>query len=230
MTQRGIELELPDLPQLPIRVGAAQETAGARARPPLLQRLRETLGTALPLVLMALLALGSWWLVRNAPKPLPAPTERPAREAPDYLMQGFEIRRFDAQGEARVRVQGQRLRHYESPQRIEIEEATITASAADGREAVLTARNARADPQGRRIELLGQAQVRARAADGRPLRIDSQALTLEGATQQMRTEQPVTVQWGASTLQAQGLQYDHPGRRLELKGPVRAELLPDERS
>ena len=41
-----------------------------------LSRVWEIVSIYLPIVLMGLLALGTWWLVRNAPKPVEPPQQR----------------------------------------------------------------------------------------------------------------------------------------------------------
>ena len=226
MSQRGIELELPDLPEVPIRLGAPAP-GPARPRAPLLQRLRETLGGALPLLLMGLLALGTWWLVKNSPRPL-APREAAApRAEPDYTMQDFLVRRFDAQGEQKVRVQGREMRHYEAPERVEIDQARVLVRAPDGREAQLTARRAVSDPRGERVQLLGEAVVTSRAPDGQPLRIASESLELDGIRQRLSSREPVQVESGASAMRAAGMDYDHLRRHLDLAGPIRAVYVPE---
>ena len=61
----------------------------ARPRQPWLWRLGQGLSAYLPLLLMVLLALGTWWLVQNTPRP-DLPGEVVAhRHEPDYTMQGF---------------------------------------------------------------------------------------------------------------------------------------------
>ena len=71
----SIELHLPDLPDVPISLGPVpQASQPLRAPLPWHLRLREMLATYLPLLLMGVLALGTWWLVKNTPS-----AERPAR-------------------------------------------------------------------------------------------------------------------------------------------------------
>lgn len=228
MSQRGIELELPDLPEVPIRLGTPPP---GPARPPVppLQRARELAGGALPLLLMGLLALGTWWLVKNSPRPL-VPREAAApRAEPDYTMQEFLVRRFDAQGEQKVRVQGRELRHYAAaPERVEIDDARVLVRAPDGREAVLTARRAVSDPQAERVQLLGQAVVTSRAPDGQSLRIIGESLELDSRAQRLSSHEPAQVESGVGTLRAAGLEYDHLRRSLALSGPVRAVYLPEQ--
>ena len=66
----------------------------------------------LPLLLMALLALGTWWLVRNTPTaPQPKPALPPRHEA-DYTMRSFTVQRFAPEGPLRAQIDGDVLRHY----------------------------------------------------------------------------------------------------------------------
>src|SRR4029434_737130 len=94
-------------------------------------RLRELLGAYLPLVLMALLALGTWWLVKNTPRPGSGEEQSTVRSDPDYEMRDFAITRSAPDGRATVRIEGKWLRHYPDTDRIEIENARVRASAPD---------------------------------------------------------------------------------------------------
>jgi lipopolysaccharide export system protein LptC len=78
------ELHLPDLPEVPVSLG---KDPGAPCRPRLAWRARlgSLAGTALPLFTMAVLAAGTWWLVKNAPQ---AETARPGQRAPCARLPG----------------------------------------------------------------------------------------------------------------------------------------------
>ena len=137
----SVELHLPDLPEVPISLGPPRPAPG---RVPLSwhQRLREALGAYLPLLLMALLALASWWLLKNAPRPgSQAPTPL-VSSAPDYTMDQFVLERFDPTGRLKLRIQGQRLRHFPVTDRIDVDQAEIRAIGADGRVTTAVARRA----------------------------------------------------------------------------------------
>jgi lipopolysaccharide export system protein LptC len=93
----SVELHLPDLPEVPISLGPAAQ-AGAATGHALASALREVLSAYLPLLLMALLALASWWLVKNSPRPLAPPEDTAVSPDPDYTMTQFSLERFDAAG------------------------------------------------------------------------------------------------------------------------------------
>ena len=55
---------------------------------------------------MAVLAAGTWWLVRNAPTFEPPRAAAPPRHEPDYVMTGFVVQRFAADGTLRTQIEG----------------------------------------------------------------------------------------------------------------------------
>ena len=67
----------------------------------------ERLSLYLPVLLMGLLALGTWWLVRNAPAPLAASQSAAAPDQPDYSMKNFAVKSFDATGRLQSEVMGE---------------------------------------------------------------------------------------------------------------------------
>src|SRR5512139_835434 len=71
------ELHLPDLPEVEVSLRAPPR-AQPRARG-LRVRTRELIGIYLPLLLMALLALGTWWLVKHTPRPVAGGDSAPLR-------------------------------------------------------------------------------------------------------------------------------------------------------
>ncbi len=221
----SVELHLPDLPEVPISLGPA---AGRPPRPrqPWFRRLRDTLSAYLPLLVMGLLALASWWLVKNSPRGSLAPEERPVNADPDYTMERFALERFDATGRLKLRIEGARMRHYPASDRFEIDEAQIRAIAADGRVTRAVARKAIGNGDGSEVQLEGGAEVTSTDAQGQPIVMRSEFLHAFLVTERVRSHLQVSVQVGSSEIVARGLDYDHGAARLELEGPVRAQLAP----
>jgi lipopolysaccharide export system protein LptC len=189
-------------------------------------RLREVLGAYLPLLLMVLLALATWWLVKNSPRPLgeePAPAER---SEPDYTMNGFVLERFDAQGRLKLRMEGARMRHYPASDRIEIDQVQIRSVAADGRVTLAQARQALATGDGSEVQLRGGAEVTSERSGGAPLWLRSEFLHAFLVAERIRSNLPVELKVGSAQLRAGGIDYDHPSGKLELAGPMRATWPP----
>ncbi len=224
----SVELHLPDLPEVPIGLGPAPGRA-PRPRVPWHLRVRDAISSYLPLLLMTLLALFTWWLVKNTPSAA-RPTEAPpVRSTPDYTMSRFALERFDAVGRLKVRVEGERLRHFPDNDRIEIEAVTIRALAPDGRVTLAHAQRALANGDASEVQLIGGAEVVSQSKDGgAPLTMSGEFLHAFLVTERVRSHLPVRVRQGGADLQAGGLAYDHGERKLELLGPIRAVFPPAE--
>lgn len=225
----SVELHIPDLPEVPISVGAPPAVPAGAPRPPRMPwplRVREVLAGWLPLLLMLLLALATWWLVENSPRPPGPVVERPVSPDPDYTMTRFALERFDAQGRLKLRIEGAEMRHYPADDRFEVDAAQIRAVAPDGRVTLAQARRAVGSGDGSELQLLGGAQVTSTDARGQRLVMRGEFLHAFLVTEQVKSHLPVQVTLGGSELRAAGLEYDHPAQRLELKGPMRVVLPP----
>ena len=223
----SLELHLPDLPEVPLSLGQPRALA---PRAPWHLRLRETLSSFLPLLLMLLLALASWWLVKNSP-PARSPAEAVAqRVEPDYTMSDFSVERFDAQGRLKLSLAGSQMRHYPDTDRIEIDGAMIRSYAPDGRMTVAQAQRALAAGDGSELQLLGSAEIVSEDAQGSKLVMRGEFLHAFLLTERIRTNRPVSVQHGATEVFAAGLDYNHATQRLELAGPTRMTLAPPARA
>jgi len=212
-----VEIQLPDLPDIAFG-------GGPRRAMPWHLRLRDMLSSYLPLLLMAALALATWWLVKNTPG---APPDRSATVdtgVPDYTMQRFVLQRFAPDGRVTARLEGQALRHYPENDRIEVDALQLQAYAPDGRLTTATARQAVSNGAASELQLQGGAQVIGTDADGRPVTIRSEFLHAYLDTQVVTTDRPVEVVHGANRLRAGGLRYDGQQRVLDFQGPVRASL------
>jgi lipopolysaccharide export system protein LptC len=228
LSAAGIELNLPDLPEVPISLGPVAGPRETAPRPPMPigSRVREALTSYLPLLMMVLLALGTWWLVKNSPQPLVARAKEAPRADPDYTMSGFSVQRFARDGRLRVRVEGREMRHFPDTDRIEIDDATIRAFAPDGRVTHAMARQAIANGDATEVQLLGGARVRSITPAGVPVELDSEFLHAFIDTERIRTHLPVQVRHGSSMIRAGGLDFDNLAQRLDLLGPMRGTFPP----
>jgi lipopolysaccharide export system protein LptC len=217
-----IELDLPDLP--PLTLGADPPSVHRR-RQPWPARVLEAVMSYLPVLLMALLAASTWWLVQNTPVPEPERAAAPPRQEPDYTMERFTLQRFGPDGRLRVQIDGEQLRHYPDTDRLEIDIVRIRAVAADGALTLATARRAIANADASEVQLLGGAQVTSDAG-GQRIEFRGEFLHAYLLTERLRSHLPVQIRRGASELRAGGMEYDHLTRTVQLKGPVRAVFVP----
>jgi lipopolysaccharide export system protein LptC len=219
------ELHLPDLPEVEVSLGAPAP-APAQLRRGLRLRWRELLGAYLPLVLMALLALGTWWLVKNTPRPSVGDDTAGVRSDPDYEMRDFAITRFAPDGRATVRLEGAWLRHYPDTDRIEIEIARMQSRTPDGRVTQAQAARALANGDASEWQLSGGAKIVAQVRGGPPLEIEGEFLHVFVHTERVRSHLPVRMRQGDDVIHAGGIDVDNLAQRVQLNPPVRSIFSP----
>jgi lipopolysaccharide export system protein LptC len=181
----------------------------------------------LPLLLMALLALGTWWLVKNTPV---FENQKPAaavRHEPDYAMTHFKVQRFDAKGVMRVQIEGDYMRHFPDTETLEIDNPRITEFAKDGRMSMVTAKQALANQDGSEVQLSGGARVLREATQTEAaIEFRGEFLHIFQHTEQVKSHLPVVVTQGGTEIRADSMSYDNVARVLNLKGRLRAVIAP----
>ncbi|MFN3297224.1 LPS export ABC transporter periplasmic protein LptC [Caldimonas sp.] len=218
------------------RTGLGRIEVGAPAGRPRLSRWAQALDrltASLPVVLMAVLAGLTYWLVRSTPVPEMPGENRPPRSDPDYVMQRFSVQHYSGAGLPGLRLEGRTLRHYPDTDRLEIDEVRVRHTDANGRVTVATARQAQAEGDGSLVRLVGGARVvREAGADpardplDQPMEFRGEELQFFVDAQRIVSDLPVTLVQGAMQLSGQALVYDHARRVLELRGGVQGVLPP----
>jgi len=202
-----------------------------RSRPhqPWTWRAQALLSNYLPLLLMALLASGTWWLVKNTPL-LGEPGEvAPPRHVPDYRMANFEIQRIGADGRLNVQIAGAELRHYPDTDTVEIDQARVRAVAPDGTLAVAEAKRAISNGDGSDMQLLGDVRLRrlpAGANESAPALMEVRGEFLQALSNSeiLRSHLPVTIRQGGATLNAQNFEYRHLTGQASFSGKTTGQI------
>jgi lipopolysaccharide export system protein LptC len=186
----------------------------------------------LPIILTAALALGTYWLVRNAPKLLePTAKEAPTHE-PDFFMRGFVIKNFLPNGELRSELFGNEGRHYPDTDTMEVDQVRLRSVSPEGLTTRATANRGLSNGDGSEIQLFGNAIVvreAAVSADGRPLpRLEFRGEFLHAFldTERVKSHKPVTLIRGTDQFTADSLDYDNLTGVANLQGRVRGLLMP----
>jgi lipopolysaccharide export system protein LptC len=197
-------------------------------------RIRFWIGTFtlyLPIVMMLLLALGSWWLARNTPEAAQASPQLPQRQDPDYYLTRFSVKNFDPQGQLVSEILGEKARHFPITDLLEIEGARFRSSRGSR---VTTGQSDRAysNADGSELQLVGNARVvqePLRDAQGRELprlEIRSDFLHAFLRTEQIKSDQPVTIMRGADQFNGDRLLFNKIDGVVQLDGRVRVLLNP----
>lgn len=184
----------------------------------------------LPVLIMGLLALGSYWILRTTPASPEGPGEQPERHEPDYFMRGFSVRSHGADGSLRSEVFGSQARHYPDTDTLEVDDARIRAFNERGQLTAATARRLSTD--GKQSEYLLQGQVLverpASAADlaaGRPaMSFAGEQMRIYSEAHRIESDLPVELRRGRDRITADTLRYDDNKRVADLQGRVHAVL------
>jgi len=224
------ELHIPDLPEVPVALSpniGPPPGGDRRSRPRWIVRLREALAGYLPLLLMTLLALGTWLVAKNSPGLLMPSVPGAVAHEPDYTLDHFTLQRFDATGALKVEIEGDRMQHFPDDDTMEVEKIRVVSIEPGGRRMTATALHGRAKDDSSEVWLDGQAQVVSETAGEQPIQMNGEHLRAQPKLKLVESDSPVIVQQGGSEFHAEGMLYDHGTRVLTLRGQTRALLQPE---
>ena len=216
-------------------MSAVLPTPAARKGSALARGAWDQVSIYLPIILMGVMALGTYWLARNTPTIGLPDAARPARHDPDYYMRDFSVKTFDPSGRLKSEVFGSEARHYPDTDTLEIDKPRIRAFNARGELTVATAVRALTNADGSEVQLIGDAVVTregAAAANGRSaptLEFRGEFLHAFLRTEKVKSHKPVTLTRGADTFAADRLDFDNVEHVVGLEGRVRGTLHPSAR-
>lgn len=194
-----------------------------------LGRALDRLSVYLPIILMGLLALATYWLARNTPAFSPPTPERAPTHDADYFLRNFSVKSFDVRGRLRSELQGIEGRHYPDSDTTEVDQPRVRAYSETGALIVATAKRGISNSDGSQVQLVGNAVVTrdAKTPDGQPeprMEIRGEFLHFFVDTEQVHSHLPVTLTRGSDVFNGDKLDYDNLSRVMELTGHVHGVL------
>ncbi len=189
----------------------------------------------LPLAVMGILALGTYWLVRSTPDIGGPALARALTHEPDYFMQGFSVKTFDAMGRIRSEVVGEKARYYPDTKWVEIDNIRIRSFDERGRLTIATAKQGLTNEGSTEVQLLGNAVVVREADQGDPngvaprMEYRGEFLHAFLTTEKVKSHKPVELLRGSDRFTADNLDFDNVEQVLQLRGRVRGVLVPTQK-
>ena len=183
----------------------------------------------LPMLLMALLALLSYWLLRATPLPIEPAPERPLSHEPDHVMRRFALRVFGVDGSLRSEIFGAEARHRPNTNMLEIDQARIRVLGAGGQLTTATAHRVVSNAEQTAFTLEGDAVVIRDpvSANAPQLEFRGEYLQVHTDTERVTSDRPVLLVRGSDRLTADRLEYRGKEQTALLQGRVRATLTSD---
>jgi lipopolysaccharide export system protein LptC len=191
-----------------------------------------------PFVLMATLALLTWWLLRLTPTFEPDVPEPPPRHVVDYHMKNFAVRSFNKTGELKGEFLGQLASHYPDTDTLEVDALRVTGKGSDQQSLTATSDRALVNGDATELQLMGHAQVISSNSNAgpngaakpvgksvgntAPIQLNSEFLHVWINEERVRTDRPVRITQGSSQIDADSLNFDKNTQTTLLQGRVRA--------
>ena len=192
----------------------------------------DRLSLYLPIVLMGVLALGTYWLVQSTPTAKQPVVAGPPRHEPDYFMKNFSVRTFLDSGRLKSEVFGASARHFPDTDLLEIDTVRFRAFDELGRLTTATAARAVSNGDGSEVQLFGRAVVLREEQPVKGARV-APRLEFRGEylhafldKEKLTSNQPVELRRGNDVFVADTMDFDNVSRVMVMQGRVKGVLTP----
>jgi lipopolysaccharide export system protein LptC len=186
----------------------------------------------LPVLMMGLLALGTYWLVRNSPVFNAPAVAKEAMHESDYFMRKFTLKSFDDAGLLKSEVYGVEARHYPDTDTLEIDQPRIRTINPEGRLVTSTGNRALSNGDGSEVQLIGNAHVvqeATRDVNGKELsKLEFRGEFLHAYVndERVKSHLPVVLTRGGDQFTGDTFAYDSISGIADLKGRVHGLMMP----
>ncbi|MDE1983824.1 MAG: LPS export ABC transporter periplasmic protein LptC [Gammaproteobacteria bacterium] len=176
---------------------------------------------ALAILVLALAAAGTWWLLRHVTPPT-VPPPAPPTHVPDYSFTDATVTTFNAQGNPQAILRSPRMLHHPDDDSIEVFAPRIQYFISGSPPWNAAADQALLPAGGNLVELEGHVQMQHPANNnGPPLLIQTDKMNVDLDTNIATTADPVAITQGNSRMTGVGLQAWLNDNRLLLQSQVR---------
>lgn len=195
-------------------------------------RLWDGMAIYMPLLLMGALALGTYWLVRNTPMFSTPDAAKEVSHEVDYFMHKFTVKTFDESGKLKSEIYGIEARHFADTDILEIDQARIRSINVEGHVTTATGNRAYVNGDGSEVQLTGnavvvrEAKVKAGGKDTPRMEFRGEFLHAYLNDERVKSHKPVVLIRGADQFAGDTFAYDNLDQVADLKGRVRALLMP----
>ena len=192
-----------------------------------LRRLLDKLSIYLPLIVMALLALASWWLVRSVPVLLTPEANKPVRQDPDYRLADFSVKSFNASGRMTREVIGDKAQHYPATEALHIDQIRIYAESESGAKMNARAAQGVATDDGTQVTLTGDAYAVRHPYNTSPrVELRGERLVALPDDDRVTSSDPVQITRERDVFTAATMDFNSSTAEYVLQGRVRGSLAP----
>lgn len=177
----------------------------------------------LPLVLLALLAILTFWIDYSVQVPEPK-MDGSNRHDPDYILNNFVTTRTDENGDLRYRLTAEEMRHYPDDDTTELELPHFTRFEVDKPFTQIEGKKGFVSSAADRIEFVDDVKVVRQAYSGKgEMVVVTDRLDVFPDDERAVTDRPVVITQAPKTvIHATGMIYDKKKQTVELRNRVKA--------
>jgi lipopolysaccharide export system protein LptC len=195
-----------------------------------LRQLLDRLSIYLPLIVMALLASGSWWLVRSVPALIIPEANKPVRQDPDYRLGDFSVKSFNATGRMTREVTGDKAQHYPATEALHIDQVRIYAENDNGARMNARSEKGVATDDGTQVTLIGNAYAIKHPQETRPqIELRGERLVALPDEDRVVSADPVQITRDRDVFTGNTMDFNSNTGEHVLQGRVRGTLAPKPR-
>jgi lipopolysaccharide export system protein LptC len=191
-----------------------------------------TLLRLMPLILMGLLTLTTFWLVQKNTPPESSMLERVRLHEPDYIIQNGALSALNEQGNTKYRILGKKVTHYDDDASIDIELPRMRLFQPDKAPVTVKSNTGHLDGDLTVLELFDNASIfrpaqAATATEPATLRILASSSYFKVLINDdiIQTDKPISLEQGMSTMNAtDGGTFDNIQQSMTLLGQVKGRI------
>jgi lipopolysaccharide export system protein LptC len=193
-----------------------------------IRRALDSLVLYLPGLVMAIFALGSWWLVRSLPTLLNDAPTKAVRQEPDYYLNQFSVQSFNSSGRLIKEISGKRAQHFPDSDTLEISDVVLQGVNPNGKRFNARADRALAKGDGSEMTLMGDVLLTQHASSKNnglsPIELRSQKLNTMTKEERLFSNVPVEIRRGQDVFTANSMRLNSQTGEYELTGKVRGVI------
>lgn len=182
----------------------------------------------LPVALMAMLALATYWLVHNTPMVSTSTPNHPVRHIADYTLQDFTINTYAPAGRLLHQLSGHSAHHFPDTNTLEIDQVQIKSYPSASSVTQASAQKALTNRDGSDVRLMGHAVVENTDTSSAkpPVVLQGESLEILSNQQRLQSDLPVVLKQGQNQFSGDNLNYDHLNSVVTLQGRVHGVIQP----
>ncbi len=173
------------------------------------------------------LALSSYWLSLVIKKNGSGDGKKSSRNMPDYHVENFNFVKMSAKGQPRYHIHGEKMTHFPQKGTLHIEHPIVKSLDEGAPKQTLVSQRAILADDNSKLHLYGKVKFsRDAIADSSALQLTSEYLLMLLDEDILKTDKPVTITHGNSTLKGVGLIANNATRELRILNQVKIKLTP----